>query len=190
MIEQSIHDEFVAKLIQRAEALSLGHGLRNPQLGPLNSAEHLAKVAGYIDRGTERGAEILTGGKISTDPQTGKGWFYLPTIVANRPPNDELVQEEVFGPVLTIQKADDSQHALSLANDCQFGLAAGIYTKDFSNAMNMAREIDAGQVYINEYFAGGIEVPFGGNKQSGFGREKGIEGLKGYCKVKSIAAKI
>ncbi|MEZ5877145.1 MAG: aldehyde dehydrogenase family protein [Tepidamorphaceae bacterium] len=99
------------------------------------------------------------------------------------------MREEVFGPVLTVQIADDPEHALALAADCQYGLVAGIYTSNISNALRMARDIDAGQIFINEYFAGGIEVPFGGNKLSGFGREKGIEGLKSYCKLKSVVAR-
>jgi acyl-CoA reductase-like NAD-dependent aldehyde dehydrogenase len=190
VIERGIHDEFVEKLCARAQDLTLGHGLRNPQVGPVNSAEHLQKVAGFVDRAKTRGAEILTGGAVTSDPQTGKGWFYQPTIIANRPVDDELVQDEIFGPVLTIQIAENAEDALSLANNSNFGLAAGVYTSDISTALELARDIDAGQVYINEYFAGGIEVPFGGNKQSGFGREKGLEGLKSYCKIKSIAAKI
>mgnify|MGYP000736719841 CR=1 FL=1 len=190
VIEKGIHDRFVEQLVARAKQLTLGHGLRDPQVGPLNSSQHLAKVAGLIDRARARGAEVLTGGKNAADPQTGKGWFYEPTIVANRPCDDELVQEEIFGPVLTIQVAEDKDHALALANDCQFGLVAGVYTSDISTALQMARDVDAGQIYINEYFAGGIEVPFGGNKLSGFGREKGVEGLKSYCKLKSVAARM
>jgi aldehyde dehydrogenase (NAD+) len=156
----------------------------------VNSAEHLEKIAGFIDRAKDRGAKIAVGGNVTTDPATGKGWFFEPTIVDAVPAKDELAQEEIFGPVLTVQVADDADHALELANDCQYGLVAGIYTSNFAKAHQLARKIDAGQIYINEYFAGGIEVPFGGNKKSGFGREKGIEGLKSYCKTKSIAAKI
>ena len=190
VIERGIHDQFIEVLCDRTQKLSMGHGLRNPQIGPVNSAEQLAKIAAFIERARERGAEILAGGQIAADPETGKGWFYEPTIVADRPRQDELVQEEIFGPVLTVQLADDADHALSLANDTRYGLVAGIYTENMGTAHRLARDIDAGQIYINEYFAGGIEVPFGGNKFSGFGREKGIEGLKGYCKVKSVAAKI
>ncbi|MCB1477507.1 MAG: aldehyde dehydrogenase family protein [Rhodobiaceae bacterium] len=190
VIERGIHDTFVEQLSNRARQLSMGHGLRDPKLGPVNSAEHLAKIGGFIDRARDRGAEIVTGGAAATDPETGLGWFYEPTIVGNRPPDDELVREEVFGPVLTVQIADDPEHALAMAADCQYGLVAGIYTSNISNALRMARDIDAGQIFINEYFAGGIEVPFGGNKLSGFGREKGIEGLKSYCKLKSVVARV
>ncbi|GHA41671.1 aldehyde dehydrogenase [Amylibacter ulvae] len=190
IIERDIHDAFVERLVKRAQSLTIGHGLHDPNMGPLNSEQHLQKVAGFIDRAKSRGAEVLTGGNITTDPKTGQGWFYEPTIIANRPSDDELVQEEIFGPVLTVQIADDVDHALALANDCQFGLVAGIYTSNATTAHRMARDIDAGQIYINEYFAGGIEVPFGGNKKSGFGREKGLEALQSYCKTKSVVAKI
>jgi acyl-CoA reductase-like NAD-dependent aldehyde dehydrogenase len=190
VIERSIHDDFVAELVRRAEAFRLGHGLRNPDFGPLNSAAHLDKVAGIVEAARKRGATILTGGGKTTDPLTGKGWFYKPTIIADTPAEDDLVQEEIFGPVLTIQIAEDAQHALLLANDSPYGLVAGIYTQDISNALRLARDIDAGQIFINQYFAGGIELPFGGNKLSGFGREKGLEGMLSYCKTKSIAIRI
>lgn len=190
VIEAGIHDRFVEVLGRKASAISLGHGLRSSDMGPVNSAAHRDKILGFLDRARERGADFISGGQASADPETGKGYFIEPTIVANRPQDDELVQEEIFGPVLTVQKADDAEHALHLANCTRFGLVAGVFTGDFSKAHQLARDIDAGQVYINEYFAGGIEVPFGGNKQSGFGREKGLEGLKSYCKVKSIAARI
>ncbi len=190
VIERDLHAGFVEELAERTKKLKLGHGLRQPDVGPVNSAEHLGKIAGFIDRAKAAGAEIAAGGSVTTDPETGKGWFFEPTIIDKAAQTDEVVQEEIFGPVLTVQVADDAEHALALANDTQFGLVAGIYTSNFAKANQLARKIDAGQIYINEYFAAGIEVPFGGNKKSGFGREKGIEGLKSYTKIKSITAKI
>lgn len=190
VIERSIHDSFVERLVARTEQLTIGHGLRDPQVGPVNSAEHLAKIGGFIDRARARGAQVSTGGRRLCDPVTGTGWFYAPTILDDCAPDDEVIRDEIFGPVLSIQIAEDAHHALHLAADCQFGLVAGIYTQNMSHALRMARDLDVGQVYINEYFAGGIEVPFGGNKRSGFGREKGIEGLKSYCKIKSVVARI
>lgn len=190
VVERPIHDRFVAALSARAKAMGIGHGLTDPDLGPVASAEQLAKVAGFVDRARARGAEILTGGAVTADPATGAGWFYEPTIVADRPVDDELVQEEIFGPVLTVQIAEDAADACRLANATRYGLVAGIYTANVGHALALARDIDAGQIFINEYFAGGVEVPFGGNKASGFGREKGLEGLKSYCKLKSVAARI
>ncbi|WP_306030287.1 aldehyde dehydrogenase family protein [Stappia sp. MMSF_3263] len=190
VIERRIADSFLEELVARTRRLTLGHGLRNPDMGPVSSAEHLAKISGFVERARTRGSEILTGGNIASDPQTGQGWFFEPTIIADRPADDELVQEEVFGPVLTVQIAEDADHALELANGTPFGLVAGIYTSDHGTAHRLARRLDAGQVFINEYFAGGIEVPFGGTKLSGFGREKGLEGLLSYCRTKSVAAKL
>lgn len=133
VIEKGIHDRFVEALVARTKALSLGHGLRDLQVGPVNSAEHLEKIAGFVARAHERGAEILTGGNVTADPESSEGWFYEPTIFADRPSDDELVQEEVFGPVLTIQVAQDAEHALSLANNCQYGLVEGhLYRRRFN----------------------------------------------------------
>jgi aldehyde dehydrogenase (NAD+) len=133
---------------------------------------------------------VLAGGHAATDPATGQGWFYAPTILDDLSPDDEAVREEIFGPVLAVQIAEDAEHALALANGTDYALVAGIYTRDFSTAHRLAHGIDAGQVYINEYFAGGIEMPFGGNRRSGFGREKGLEALRSYCKLKSVAARL
>lgn len=190
ILDKTIHDEFLNELIKRTRSLKLGHGLTSPDIGPINSAEHLARIDGFVGRAKARGADVVAGGGVTNDPDTGKGWFFEATIIDRLNQKDEMVQEEVFGPVLAVQVADDTEHATVLANDSQYGLVAGIYTQDFSTAHRMARRIDAGQIYINEYFAGGIEVPFGGNKKSGFGREKGLEGLKSYCKTKSVAARI
>lgn len=190
VIARSIHEPFVERVVARARALGLGHGLRDPGMGPVNSAAHLQKIAGYVDRAKARGVSVRCGGNISADPLTGRGWFYEPTVLDQLAPLDEAVQEEIFGPVLCVQVFDDLDQAVALANGTPFGLVAGIYTRDFSTAHRLARAIDAGQVFINEYFAGGIAVPFGGNKRSGFGREKGLEALRSYCKVKSVAARI
>lgn len=190
IVERPLHDGFVDDLCKRAQQIKLGHGLRNPQLGPVNSAQQLERIAGFIERARGRGIEVATGGQNAADPESGKGWFYQPTIIDDCAAGDELVREEIFGPVLTVQIAEDAEHAAALANDSQYALVAGVYTRDFAAAHRLARRIDAGQVYINEYFAGGIEVPFGGNKKSGFGREKGLEGLMSYCRTKSVAARL
>ena len=189
IIERPLHDGFVEELCRRAEKLTLGHGLRNPQMGPVNSDAQLSRISGFVERARRRGVALATGGSETVDPQTGRGWFYRPTIVIGCAADDELVREEIFGPVLTVQIAEDAEHALALANDSPYALVAGVYTANFSLAHRLAQRLDAGQVYINEYFAGGIEVPFGGNKKSGFGREKGLEGLLGYCRTKSVTAR-
>lgn len=190
VIDRTVHDEVMERLIARAQALTMDHGLHRPQLGPLNSAMHLDKVAGFVDDAKARGVKVMTGGARTSNPKTGKGWFYQPTILGGMSKNDPVVQEEIFGPVLSVQVVEDEAEAVAVANGTNFGLVAGIYTRDFGRAHRMAREIDAGQIFVNEYFAGGIEVPFGGNKLSGIGREKGMEALRSYQRTKSFVARI
>lgn len=190
VVDRGIHGELLDRLVKRAEALQIGHGLKRSQFGPLNSAEHLSRVNAHVESARKRGLSIITGGNAIADPATGQGWFFEPTIIDAAPANDPAVQQEIFGPVLVVQPFDDEEEALMLANGTDYALVAGIYTRDFSAAHRLARDIDAGQVFINEYFAGGIEVPFGGNRMSGFGREKGLAALEAYSRVKSVAARI
>lgn len=190
VIDRRIHGEVLSRLVERAQKLTIGHGLKRASFGPLNSAEHLARVAAHVEGARKRGLSIVTGGNVTTDPVSGKGWFFEPTIIDAAPADDPVVQQEIFGPVLVVQPFDTEEEALALANGTDYGLVAGIYTRNFSVAHRLARDIDAGQVFINEYFAGGIEVPFGGNKMSGFGREKGLAALDSYSRVKSVAARI
>ena len=137
-----------------------------------------------------RGAQILCGGKQMSVESLERGNFFEPTMILASDPSDPIVQDEIFGPVLTVQIADDFDHAVALGNGTEFGLVAGIYTRDISRAFRFARAIDAGQVFINQYFAGGVETPFGGTKASGFGREKGLEALRAYFRVKTVTARI
>lgn len=190
VVERKIHAELVERLVRRAGALTLGHGLRRPDMGPVNSLAQLEKIRSFVDGAKSRGLEIAIGGKVTTDPETGFGWFFEPTIIDCVPVDDEIVQEEIFGPVLAVQVVEDAQEAIAAANATRFALVAGIYTRDFSAAHQLARRIDAGQVFINEYFAGGVALPFGGNRMSGFGREKGIDAMRTYMKLKSVAARI
>ena len=190
VIDRRIHGAVVERLVARARALTMGHGLRRAEFGPLNSAVHLARVTEHVDGARARGLPILTGGRTASDPVTGEGWFFEPTIIGAVPGDDPAVQQEIFGPVLAVQTFESEEEALALANGTAYALVAGIYTRDFSAAHRLARDIDAGQVFINEYFAGGIEVPFGGNRMSGFGREKGLAALEAYSRTKSVAARI
>ncbi len=190
VIEKSLREPFLARLVERVGKLTLGHGLTNPGMGPVNSAAQLAKIEGMVATAVARGAKLHAGGFRAEGPALGQGWFYAPTIIEPVSATDAIVQEEVFGPVLTVQAFETEQEAMALANGTAYGLVAGIYTGNFGRAHRFARDIDAGQVFINEYFAGGVEMPFGGNRKSGFGREKGLDGLKNYSRVKSIAARI
>lgn len=190
VVERAVHAELVGRLVARARAIRLGHGLRRPDMGPVSSAAHRDKISAFVDGARARGLEIAAGGHATTDPETGLGWFHEPTIVDRVPVGDPIAQEEIFGPVLAVQVVEDAEEAVEVANSTRFALVAGVYTSDFSAAHDLARRIDAGQVYINEYFAGGIALPFGGNRMSGFGREKGVDALRTYMKLKSVAARV
>lgn len=191
VIERSIHAEFIERLVQRAKTLRMGHGLsERVNFGAINSAEHLAKVSSFLDGARARGLSIATGGRATVDPGTGKGWFFEPTVVDNAGWDDPVVQEEIFGPVLAVQVVDDFDEAIAAANCTPYALVAGIFTRDLSKAHRFARDVDAGQVYVNEYFAGDIETPFGGNRKSGIGREKGLIAVQSYCKVKSVTIRV
>ena len=190
IVERRVRDAMLERLAKAAAGLKLGHGLDDPDLGPLISPEQLDRVAGYVAGAKRRGLAILVGGERANVPGFGGGSFYSATIIDGASGGDPIVQEEIFGPVLTVQTADSAEEALALANGTAYGLVAGIYTQDIVRALRLARDLEAGQVFINQFFAGGVETPFGGVKQSGFGREKGLDALKSYYRVKCITARI
>ncbi len=190
VVARAIHGALLERLVEKTRRITLGHGLRNPGMGAVNSEHHLGSIAGHVDRARARGCRIVTGGRVTTDPATGLGWFFEPTIIDELDSSDPAVQQEIFGPVLAVQVVDDDAGALAAANGTTYALVAGIYSRDIARALRLARDIDAGQVTLNEYWAGGIELPFGGNRRSGFGREKGLEGLDAYTRTKSITARI
>ncbi|PVB62970.1 aldehyde dehydrogenase family protein [Labrenzia sp. 011] len=186
VVHSSIRDEVLAILTERARKIRTGHGLSAPDMGAINSDLHLSRIKAHVDAAKARGANILTGGDMTTDAETGKGWFFEPTIIADLEPGDPVVQEEIFGPVLAVQTFETEEEAVMLANGTDFGLVASVYTRDVGRSMRVAAALDCGQVSVNDYWAGGLELPFGGNGKSGYGREKGWEGLDAYTKVKSI----
>lgn len=189
IVEAGCAEAFIEKLRARVRAMTPGRGVDDPAIGPIVSRQQLDKIEGIVSASVAAGAELLEGGKVLS-PDGLDGWFYAPTLLKADEADTPAVQEEIFGPVLTIQIARDFDHACELAECTQFGLVAGIYTADFTKAMRFGRAVSAGQVYINQYFAGGVETPFGGTKNSGFGREKGLEALRAYYAVKTITAKI
>lgn len=190
VVERRVHDAMLERLTHAAAGLKLGHGLDDPDLGPLISQKQLDRVAGYVAGAKRRGLHIAAGGQQADVPELSGGWFYNATIIDGVSADDPVAQEEIFGPVLTVQVADSAEEALALANGTQYGLVAGIYTRDIVRALRLARDLEAGQVFINQFFAGGVETPFGGVKRSGFGREKGLEALKSYYRVKCVTARI
>ncbi|WP_439492075.1 aldehyde dehydrogenase family protein [Bosea sp. (in: a-proteobacteria)] len=190
IVEKAIAQEVLDRLVARVEGMALGHGLSEAQIGPINSPQQLARIDAHVARARAAGNRILTGGGIVPDAECGGGWFYRPTIILADGPDDPLVQEEIFGPVLTVQIVQGLDEAIAAANATPYALVAGIYTCDHGSAWRFARAVDAGQVYINEFFAGGVAMPFGGNRKSGFGRAKGMAGLRSYCKLKSVVARL
>lgn len=186
LVERSIQDELVTRLAAQSEKLRLGHGLDDPDLGPLISAKQLLAVSGFTRRARERGIDFATGGEALRLEGLEEGYFFAPSIAVDVPVDDELARDEVFGPVLSVIPIDDVEQAIEIGNASEYGLAAGIHTRDISKALRYARAIEAGQVYVNGYHGAGDTVPFGGMKQSGVGREKGLAALDAYYELKSV----
>jgi aldehyde dehydrogenase (NAD+) len=187
LVEAGVHAEVVEAVAAAFRALRIGPGGTDPDLGPLISAAQHRRVLGYLDRG-RRDARLVTGGGRPADPALAGGFFVEPTLFDRVPPGSPLAQEEVFGPVLAATPFGDLDEAVALANGTTYGLNAGIWTRDVGRVHHLVRELRAGQVFANRYSAaGGVELPFGGVKASGFGREKGFEALRGYCRSKSVA---
>jgi aldehyde dehydrogenase (NAD+)/betaine-aldehyde dehydrogenase len=187
LIHEACYDEVSARIAAHFKTIRLGYGLTDPDMGPIVSAKQLETVSGLVAEGIKRGdGEVLAGGKRAEG--LGGGFFMEPTFIGNVAPNAHLFGEEIFGPVLVATKFADEAEAIRLANATEFGLVAGIWTKDAGRALRMAKKIKTGQVFINTYgAAGGVELPFGGWKKSGYGREKGFEGMLGYTQTKTIA---
>lgn len=186
LAEEAICDELTERLVEGARNMTVGHGLDNPDMGPLISNRQLQTVTGYVERAKDRGIEFLTGGNAAVIAGCEGGYYFEPTVAAQVPASDELAQEEVFGPVLAVMRVDSLEDAIKIANSTAYGLAAGIHTQDISKAMTFARQVEAGQVFINGYHSAGDTVPFGGFKQSGIGREKGLAALANYCETKAV----
>ncbi|CAH1693205.1 Putative aldehyde dehydrogenase DhaS [Hyphomicrobiales bacterium] len=179
VVDRRISDALLEDLVRRAGALDLGHGLHDPDLGPLASEIQLKRVNDRVQEAKAAGDTVLTGGIQASGP----GYFFQPTIMATSP-DSPLAQEEIFGPVLTVLEVDDPAEALRVSNNSRFGLVAGIYSRNIDRALAFARSVEAGQVFINRFLAGGVETPVGGVKDSGIGREKGLRGLEAYLRVK------
>jgi len=186
LVERSIQDELLAALIEKSESLRLGHGLDDPDLGPLISAKQLSVVTGFTERAKQRGIQFATGGNPVTVEECENGHFFAPSIAVDVPTDDELARDEVFGPVLSVIPIDGLEQAIAIGNDSEYGLSAGIHTRDITKALRYARNIEAGQVYINGYHGSGDTVPFGGMKQSGVGREKGLAALDAYYETRAV----
>lgn len=187
IVHRSLHDDLVSRIATLARARSVGPGIDGCDMGPLINARQLDRVEALCRAGTEEGASLVMGGARLAGR---KGHFMSPTIFTDVRPEMRIAQEEFFGPVLVVIPFDTPQEAVAIANGTEFGLAAGVYTRDLRLAHWTADRLVAGQVYVNEWWAGGIETPFGGTKRSGYGREKGQEALLGYVQTKNVALRL
>jgi aldehyde dehydrogenase (NAD+)/phenylacetaldehyde dehydrogenase len=184
-VERSVHDQLVEKLVERTRKLAPGDPLDpKTRLGALISKQQRESVLSYVEAGRAEGAEVVAGGEPAT--VGGKGFFMQPTILDACNNAMKVAQEEIFGPVLVVIPFDDVKEAVRLANDSIFGLAAGVWTRDIGKAHQVAREIQAGTVWINQYNWYDSGAPFGGYKQSGFGRELGKQALEYYTESKTV----
>jgi aldehyde dehydrogenase (NAD+) len=177
-------DEVVSGLAARAGKSRVGPGLDpDTQLGPVVSAEQLGRVTGYIEAGKRDGAELVAGGETGDDG----GYFVAPTLFTTEDDSLSITREEIFGPVLVAQPYESIEEVAARANDTEYGLAAGVWTRDLSNAHRLASLLQAGSVYVNNWRGGDAALPFGGMKASGVGREHGREGLEAYLETKSVS---
>jgi len=189
LVQESIHDEFVAGLAEKAKAITIGGPEAEALMGPLISARQKERVLGYIERG-KQDAELLTGGGTPSDPALQSGFFVEPTIF-DRVANDAVIaKEEIFGPVLSVTSFTDMDDAIRLANDSPYGLASAVWTQDITKGHLIAQRLEAAQVFINHYYTAAFEVSRSPYKGSGHGMSEGPDAIYEYLSQKSVSVKL
>ncbi|MFP3391644.1 aldehyde dehydrogenase family protein [Brevibacillus sp. SIMBA_076] len=187
ILEESVYDRFLDRLVERAQKIVVGNGMdEDTEMGPLISESHMNRVLSYIQLGIDEGAKLLCGGNRLVKNGLEKGFFVEPTILEAADPSLRIVQEEIFGPVLVVQKFRSEEEAIRLANGTKYGLAGAVFTNDGAKAQRVIRKLRAGITWINTYHPTFNEAPWGGYKQSGIGRELGTFGYEAYTEVKQI----
>ncbi len=186
-VQRGLHDRFVERLVERTKTIRIGDPLDpETQMGPLVSKLQHEKVTGYIATGVTEGATLATGGSVPSLQGFEGGFFVEPTVFTNVADTMRIAREEIFGPVMTVFSFDDEVEVVARANDTEFGLAAGVFTRDLPRAHRVVGELQAGTCWINAYNLTPVELPFGGYKQSGIGRENSLDALRHYSQVKSV----
>ena len=190
LVHRDIHDRVLEAVVALAQSLSVGPGIERPEfganMGAMISDGQRARATTLLAEAQSEGATIASGGEaLDRD-----GYFLAPTILSGVERSMTVAQTEIFGPALSVIAFDSEQEAIEIANDSPYGLVGGVFTQDVDRAMRMAQSVNAGQIFINEWFAGGVETPFGGFKKSGYGREKGREALMNYVQTKNIGIRI
>ncbi|MDJ0613180.1 MAG: aldehyde dehydrogenase family protein [Rhizobiaceae bacterium] len=190
IVNERIHDELVDRVTAIAKGLKVGPGIDLPEfganMGPMVSESQRDRAAGMVSDAVSEGAMVAAGGRKMNCP----GAFLEPTVLSNVTPDMTIANEEVFGPVLSVLKFSSDEEAIKIANGTPYGLVGGVFTKDIDRATQAAQKMRCGQVFVNEWYAGGVETPFGGFGKSGYGREKGREALWNYVQTKNVAIKL
>lgn len=189
LVESSIHKEFLQIIKNKMEKLKVGQGIDDLDMGPIISELQLNRIISFMEVARNESADIIIGGE-PVENSNLNGYFFKPTIIDNVQKGSRIAVEEIFGPVLAVIQFSSLEEALEIANETSYGLVTGIWTTDINKAHWLANKVKSGQVFVNNYgAAGGVEMPFGGYKKSGFGREKGLEALKYYTQLKNVAIK-
>lgn len=190
VIEKSIKDKFVKRLLERVSKMTLDNPMNGPDMGALASEDHMNTVLNYIEIGKKEGAKLLCGGYRYTEGACANGFFVAPTIFDDCTPDMTIVKEEIFGPVMVIQTFETEEEAIDLANDTIYGLAGAVFTRDAARALRVTKELRAGICWINMCNVAYVESPWGGYKQSGIGRELSVDGFDEYCETKAIHSRL
>jgi aldehyde dehydrogenase (NAD+) len=186
IVHEDHYEEFVERIVDRANGYDLGPGADDPDMGPLNSEQHFQRVRDYVEVGVEEGATLAAGG----EAPDRDGYFFEPTVLTDVDNGMRVAQEEIFGPVLTVIPYSDDEDPIEIGNDVAYGLVAGVFTNDVRRAHRAAQRLEAGNVYVNKWFGDTNQTPFGGYKKSGIGREKGLEALDSYLQSKNVAVNL
>jgi aldehyde dehydrogenase (NAD+) len=192
LVHASVRDEVLDRVARHLESVKIGPGVEDPDLGPLISRKQQDRVRGYVDGAVGAGSgRVVVGGGIAEPQGITAGAYFQPTLIADVDPASAIAQEEIFGPVIVSTSFDTEEEAVALANGTEYGLLGAVWTRDLARAHRVAGEIEAGQVYVNTYGAGGgVELPFGGFRKSGYGREKGVEALDAYTATKTVVVQL